>query len=77
MSSANIRVYWTKGIPHINLVKLVNYVHEVWEAHGQEKILDLATPATPKGVSEGAAASLDDAPPILRGQETAKGEFGA
>lgn len=64
MSSANVQVYLDKGIPHINALKLVEYIHDVWEAHGQDKIVDLRPPATPKGVSGGAFASLDDAPPV-------------
>ena len=70
MSSANIQVYLNKGIPHINVLKLVEYIHDVWEAHGQEKIVDLKPPATPKGVSEGTFASLDDAPPVPPAEPT-------
>ena len=70
MSNANIQVYLNKGIPHINVLKLVEYIHEVWEAHGQDKIVDLKPPATPKGVSEGASASLDDAPPVPPAEPT-------
>ena len=47
MSSANLQVYLNKGVPHMNVLKLVEYIHEVWEAHGQEKIADLVPPATP------------------------------
>ena len=47
MSSANLQVYLNKGVPHISVLKLVEYIHEVWEAHGQEKIADLVPPATP------------------------------
>ena len=55
MSSANIQVYLNKGIPHINVLKLVEYIHEVWEAHAQEKVADLEPPPTPKagGASSG------------------------
>ena len=70
MSSANLQVYLNKGVPHINVLKLVEYIHEVWEAHGQEKIADLAPPATPKGVSEGVFANLDDAPPVPPAEPT-------
>ena len=48
MSNANIQVYLNKGIPHLNVLKLVEYIHEVWEAHGQEKVADLEPPPTPK-----------------------------
>ena len=72
MSSANLQVYLNKGVPHINVLKLVEYNHEVWEAHGQEKITDLAPPATPKGVSEGAFASLDTPPPAFPSAEPTK-----
>ena len=48
MSNANIQVYLNKGVPHINLLKLVEYIHEVWEAHAQEKVADLEPPPTPK-----------------------------
>jgi hypothetical protein len=63
-------VYLNKGIPHINVLKLVEYIHDVWEAHGQEKIVDLKAPATPKGVSEGTFTSLDDAPPVPPAEPT-------
>ena len=65
MSSANLQVYLNKGVPHMNVLKLVEYIHEVWEAHGHEKIADLAPPATPNGMSEGAFASLDTPPPAF------------
>ena len=29
MSSANLQVYLKKDIPHINVLKLVDYIHEV------------------------------------------------
>ena len=55
MSNANIQVYLNKGIPHLNVLKLVEYIHEVWEAHAQEKVADLEPPPTPKagGASSG------------------------
>jgi len=52
MSSANLQVYLNKGVPHMNVLKLVEYIHEVWEAHGQEKIADLVPPATPNEVAD-------------------------
>ena len=48
MTSANTQMYLNKGIPHLNVLKLVEYIHEVWEAHGQEKVADLEPPPTPK-----------------------------
>jgi len=48
MSSANTQMYLNKGIPHLNVLKLVEYIHEVWEAHRQEKVADLEPPPTPK-----------------------------
>ena len=55
MSNANTQMYLNKGIPHLNVLKLVEYIHEVWEAHGQEKVADLERPPTPKagGASSG------------------------
>ena len=70
MSSANIQVYLNKGIPHMNVLKLVEYIHDVWDAHDQEKIVDLKPPSTPKGVSEGPFANLDDAPPVPPAEPT-------
>jgi len=45
--SEKLEMYLNKGIPHINVRKLVEYIHKVWKAHGQETIDDLKLPVRP------------------------------